>query len=96
MEQNVITLIAVIGTLSGIALGWTGKARTVKQDTIADASRDATLQADLSHIKRGIEDLRVDIKVQGQRYDVLQESVIRMDESLKSAHKRIDKLEARP
>jgi len=96
LEQNVITLIAVIGTLSGIALGWTGKARTVKQDTIADASRDATLQADLSHIKRGIEDLRVDIKVQGQRYDVLQESVIRMDESLKSAHKRIDKLEARP
>lgn len=96
MEQNAITLIAVAGTLSGIALGWMGKARTVKQDTIADATRDATLQADLSHIKRGIEDLRVDIKVQGQRYDVLQESVIRMDESLKSAHKRIDKMEARP
>jgi len=95
LDQNVITIIAVAGTLSGIALGWLGKARTVRQDTIADATRDATLQADLSYIKSGIEGLRVEFKAQGQRYDSLHESVIRMDESLKSAHKRIEKLEAR-
>jgi len=95
LDQNVITIIAVAGTLSGIALGWFGRARTVRQDTIADATRDATLQSDLGHIKRGIEDLRVEIKFQGKQYAELHESVIRMDESLKSAHKRIDKLEAR-
>lgn len=92
MDQSTL---AIIAAASGIILGWLGKARTFKQDTAADASRDATLQTDMAYVKRGIDDLRIDIKMQNQKYDTLAETVIRQDESLKSAHKRIDKLEAK-
>ena len=95
MNTQIVAIVSVLAALSGIILGWQGKSRTVRQDTVADATKDANLSADIVYIKRGIEDLRVDIKVQGQRYESLSESVIRMDESLKSAHKRIDKLEAK-
>ncbi|MUT67817.1 hypothetical protein [Paenibacillus sp. NEAU-GSW1] len=95
MDQNIISIIAVVGTLSGIALGWLGKVRSVQQDTVADVSKDAALQADMAYLKRGIDDLRVEIKVQGQHYNELSEKVIRLDESLKSVYKRVDKLEVR-
>ncbi|XID91027.1 hypothetical protein ACF3MZ_21245 [Paenibacillaceae bacterium WGS1546] len=93
MDQNVITIIAVAGTLSGIALGWIGKARTVRQDTAAEADRDATLRTDVDYIKRGVDDMRVEIRLQGQRYDVLAERVTRVEESSKQAHHRINRLE---
>lgn len=93
--MEVSTAIAIIAALSGVALGWLGRARTIKHDTVTDATKEATLQADMAYLKRGIDDLRVDIKIQGQRYDTLAEKVIRMDESLKSAHKRIDRLEGK-
>lgn len=48
----------------------------------------------MAYLKRGIDDMRVKIDIHGQRYDQMTEKVIRMDESIKSAHKRIDKLEA--
>ncbi|OUS70315.1 hypothetical protein B1748_29205 [Paenibacillus sp. MY03] len=95
MDPNVISIIAVIGTLSAVMLGWWGKSRTVRQDTANDAAKDATLQADMAYLKRGIDDMRIEIKMQGQRHDALSEMTIRMDESIKSAHKRLDKLEAK-
>ncbi|WP_240941335.1 hypothetical protein [Paenibacillus sp. HB172176] len=91
--EMVPTLIAIGGTVSGIAVGWAGRARTIKQDTVSEATKDATLQADMAYLKRGIDDMRVKMDIHAQRYDALAEMAIRMDESIKSAHKRIDKLE---
>jgi len=87
-------VIAVAAAISGIALGWLGRSRTIRKDTASEASKEATLQTDMAYVKRGIDDMRVDIKLQGQQYNSLAESVIRIDESVKSAHKRIDRLEA--
>jgi uncharacterized protein HemX len=93
--ETILALIAVGGTLSGIWIGWSGRARSIKQEVSTDASKDATLRADMAYLKRGIDDLRVEIKLQGQQYNELSEKVIRLDESLKSMHKRVDKLEAK-
>lgn len=88
MEWTVI-LTAVVG-ISGVVLGWLGRSRTVKQDAAADAGRDATLSANVAHIRQSVDDMRVDIRVQGQRYDQLAERVTRVEESAKQAHKRLD------
>ncbi|BFH10623.1 hypothetical protein WJ0W_005731 [Paenibacillus melissococcoides] len=86
-------IIAVAAAISGIALGWLGRARTIKQDIAQEASTDAVQRADVEYIKRGVDDIRADVRMQGQRVDGLYERVTRVEESTKQAHKRIDRLE---
>lgn len=88
-------IISAAAAISGIILGWLGRSRTIRQDTAEEASRDAMLRSDVEYIKRGVDDLRIEQKVQGQKFDVLAERVTRVEESTKQAHKRIDKLERR-
>jgi hypothetical protein len=86
-------ILGVVGVISGIFLGWTGRSRSVRQDTVAEAGRDATLRTDVEYIKRGVDDMRVEQRVQGQRFDTLAERVTRVEESSKQAHKRLDRWE---
>ena len=89
----IVSIISAVSALSGIILGWLGRARTVRQDTAEEAGRDAELRASVNYIRAGVDDLRVEIRAQGQRYDMLAERVTRVEESAKQAHKRIDRLE---
>ncbi|MFD0712860.1 hypothetical protein [Paenibacillus sp. GCM10027626] len=91
--MDTAAIISVIAAISGIVLGWLGRSRTVRQDTAQDAGRDAKLQADMDYIKHGIEDIRIEQRVQGQRFDALAERVTRAEESIKQAHHRINRLD---
>lgn len=91
----VMSIVSVIGTISGVALGWKAKSRTDRQETVADASRDAKLQSDIAYIIRGIDDVRLDLREQGRQFDALTERVTRVEESAKQAHHRISGLETR-
>jgi len=82
-------VIAAAAAISGIVLGWLGRSRTVRQD----GAEDGELRASVKYIRDGVDDLRVEIRSQGQRYDMLAERVTRVEESAKSAHRRIDRLE---
>jgi hypothetical protein len=93
-KSNLPILISAAAAISGIILGWLGRSRTVRQDTVDEASQDARLRADMEYIKRGIDDVRLEQRAQGQRFDALAERVTRVEESAKQAHKRIDRLEA--
>ncbi|WP_311295075.1 hypothetical protein [Paenibacillus sp. MER TA 81-3] len=94
MDAGTITaLISVAAAISGIFLGWLGRSRTIRQDTAIEAGNDARLRTDLEYIKRGIDDVRIEQKTQGQRFDSLAERVTRVEESAKQAHKRLDRIE---
>ena len=94
MDFNVmITLIGAICALSGMLLGWIGRTKAFKDEVAQEATADASLQTDVSYIKRGIDDIRVDLRMQGQRMDGLSERITRVEESSKQAHKRLDRLE---
>lgn len=86
-------LITVVAAISGIALGWMGRARTISQDVERRASADALQRADVEYIKRGVDDIRLEQKAQGKRIDELAERVTRVEESTKQAHKRLDRLD---
>ena len=93
MDFTAITaLISVCGVISGIIIGWSGRNRTAKHDTKEEARSDAAVRADIEYIKRGIEDIRLEQRAQGKRFDELAERVTRVEESAKQAHKRIDDL----
>ena len=91
---TIVAIISATAAISGIILGWLGRSRTVRRDTAEEASRDALLRSDVEYIKRGVDDLRIEQKVQGQKFDALAERVTRVEESAKQAHKRIDRLES--
>jgi len=94
VDWNVLTtIIAALAGLSGILLGWHGKTKTYRDEVAKEATADASLQTDVSYIKRGIDDIRVDLRMQGQRMDGLSERITRVEESAKQAHKRLDRIE---
>ncbi|WP_068783201.1 hypothetical protein [Paenibacillus phocaensis] len=94
MDLTVITaIISAAAALSGIVLGWAGRARTVKKEVAEESANSAVQRADLEYIKRGVDDMKVEQKLQGQRFEAISERLTRVEESAKQAHKRIDRLE---
>ncbi len=86
-------LIGIICTIAGTAFGYFNWRRNDKKDIRADAASDGELRADINYIRRGVEDIRVDLKAQDKRFGELTERVTRVEESAKQAHKRIDRIE---
>ena len=82
-------VIAATAAISGIVLGWLGRSRTVRQDGAADGE----LRASVNYIRQAVDDMRVEIRLMRQDYADLVERVARVEESAKSAHRRIDRLE---
>lgn len=89
-RMDYAVLLGILGTLSGIALGWIGKAKQAKDEARNDGINDGALRVDMEYIKRGVDAVQVEQKVQGKRSDDLTERVIRVEESTKQAHKRLD------
>lgn len=58
-----------------------------------EGKQSAVISAKLDNIERGVETIRIDIKANEKRLNDLSEKHVRLEESLKSAHRRIDKLE---
>ena len=83
-------IVSAAAAISGIILGWLGRARTIRKD----GAEDGELRASVNYIRQGVDDLRVELRAQGQRYDLLAERVTRVEESAKQAHRRIDRIEA--
>lgn len=89
-------VIGIISALSGVVLGWMGNARAAKKQMKKEVKEETAvgvqLRSDVEYIKRGVDDIRADVRAQGQRVDDLCDRVARVEESTKSAHKRIDEI----
>lgn len=95
MTVELGTLIAVLGTVSGIIFGYIGYQRTGRKEIQGDAKDHTELKTNLDYIRRGVDDIRIDLKAQESKVSDLAGTVIRLEESAKSAHKRIDNWEER-
>lgn len=88
-------LIGVAGTMFGIAFGYLGHQRAAKNEIKTDSRDHTELKTNVDYIRRGVDDIRLDLKAQETRVTDLAGEVIRIGESTKSAHKRLDKMEGR-
>lgn len=84
-------LLPLAGVISGMVIGWAAQARATKATIRGEALREATIEASLNSISSGIDEIRLEQKDQGRRFDTLSERVTRVEESAKQAHKRIDR-----
>ena len=89
--------IGAISVVLGMALSYLGFMRNRDKDTIAKAKEEAQFDADLRHISRGVDEIRIDMRAHNKKTDEqlseMQKSIVRNDESIRSAHKRLDKVE---
>ena len=87
MKVDITLIIAIIGCIVGVL----GFARNKRKDSEGEGS----LKADIKYIQRGVDDIRVDNKETNRKLSTLNDRVIKLEESTKSAHHRIDNLEKR-
>jgi peptidoglycan hydrolase CwlO-like protein len=91
--QFLIPIVSVICTATGLLIGFLTFNRTRDKDVRSDASKSAVIETELRNISLGIDSIRIDIKANERRVSELSERVIRVEESSKQAHKRIDHIE---
>lgn len=90
---SLVAIVSLLAAISGIVLGWSGRSRTIRQDTVTEATNNAALRADMEYIKRGVDDVRIVQREQGRNFEALAERVTRVEESAKQAHHRLNRIE---
>ncbi|MFE4896988.1 hypothetical protein [Peribacillus butanolivorans] len=88
-----ILSFGLLCTATGGVLGLLTFSRNRKNDIKNDATESAIIKTKLDNIGQFVDSIRIDFKASDQRWTALSETVIRIDESTKQAHKRIDKIE---
>ncbi|MFW7187354.1 hypothetical protein [Lysinibacillus sp. BNK-21] len=84
----VLTVLSLIVAVQGYQLN---KNKSIKDD----GKQSAEVSAQLQYISKGVDDIRIDIKANEKQVQVLSERVTRVEESQKSFHKRLDKVEGK-
>ncbi|OAK70103.1 hypothetical protein [Lederbergia galactosidilytica] len=64
-----------------------------RQEIKSDTEASVEVKAELGYIRKGVDDIRIDLKANEKNIGILTERVTRVEESAKQAHKRIDNYE---
>lgn len=89
MTVEIGIVVAVLGLVISYQAYQLNKTKDVKTDT----QESAELKAELGYIRKGVDDIRIDLKANERQMIALGERVTRVEESAKQAHRRIDSLE---
>ena len=57
-----------------------------------DATENAKVSVKLNHISSGVDDIKLDLKTNERQINRLNTELVKVNESVKSAHKRIDNI----
>ncbi|CEJ75424.1 MAG: hypothetical protein ACLUG9_16405 [Paraclostridium sordellii] len=85
--------ITLLCTIAGAMLGYMSYKKKNEKDIEDDASQKTVVATKLDYISKGVDDIRLDIKAQDTKISNVIERLIKVEESTKSAHHRIDTIE---
>ena len=88
-------LMGLVGVVSGICaviFGAISSRRADVNQTREDVLRLARIEGKLDSANRGIEDMRVEVRTHGGQIAELSTRITRCEESVKSAHHRMDEI----
>lgn len=85
--------ISILCTIIGVLIGFLTFSRNRDKDVKSDAAESAVIRTKLDSINLGVESIRIDIKANEKQVAALNERVVRVEESSKQAHKRLDNME---
>lgn len=87
--ETIISLVIAFCALLFTALSFR---RTANKDNSEVATERATISADIKYIRTSVDDIKVDNRVIKENIGQLQTKVAKVEQSVESAHKRIDDL----
>lgn len=90
MDSAFIGLLSVI---VGLFVGIYGATRNFKNDSKTEGQTEGGFKADLAYIKKRTEDILLEQKDTNRNLSLITERLVRVEESSKSAHKRLDEME---
>ncbi len=83
-------ILGAAGVVVSMVLSISYHRRLKRQDFAANVSTETTLKVDIDYIRRGIDDIKTDQRNTHEDLWSLNGRVIRVEESVKSAHMRLD------
>ncbi|MCI0767419.1 hypothetical protein [Bacillus sp. TL12] len=89
MTIEIGVLIAVLSLAISYFAYSLNKTKAIK----SDGQQSAEMRAELGYIRKGVDDIRIDLKASEKQMIALGERVTRVEESAKQAHKRLDNVE---
>lgn len=89
MTIEIGVLIAILSLLIGYLSYSLNKSKLIK----TDGRESAEIKAELGYIRKGVDDIRIDLKTNERQIIALGERVTRVEESSKQAHRRLDNME---
>lgn len=93
MSDLAFGLIGAAGGIAGTIFGLVSLFRNKKHDDKTEGKEDGIILTELGYIKAGVDDMKRDTREFRSEMQKLHDSVTRIDESCKQAHKRIDVLQ---
>ena len=85
--------IALICTVAGAIISYFSFQRNKDNDIRANTKEGAETKAKLDYIATAVDEIRLDNKARDREISEFNSRLIRVEESTKSAHKRIDVIE---
>lgn len=88
--EVVLTIISVLGTVSSIIFGYLAFRRNSNSETKQMGRETGTVISDLGYIKSSIERIEKRLDNSESKFDGISTRLARVEESVASAHKRLD------
>lgn len=88
--EIVLTIISVLGTSSSVLFGYLAFRRNAYSDTKQIGRESGTVISDLGYIKSSIERIEKRLDNSESKFDGVSTRLARVEESVSSAHKRLD------
>ena len=88
--MSIETIVAICVPVIALIFTVVTFSKNAKKDAQGDATDRATMSADIKYIRTSIDDIKVDNRVIKSDIGDLQMKVARVEQSVESAHKRID------
>lgn len=85
-----LTIISVLETISSISFGYLAFRRNANSETKQIGRESGTVISDLGYIKSSIERIEKRLDISESKFDGVFTRLARVEESVSSAHKRID------
>ncbi len=82
--------IGIICTVIGALIGVFGYKRAFTKDIQAETKEGAIMATKLDFISQGVNNIQIKMEMQENKFGVLSERITRVEESVKSVHKRLN------
>lgn len=92
--EGIVTIeIGLLIAVLTLAMGYLSYSLNKSKEIKSDGQQSAEVKAELGYIRKGVDDIRIDLKANEKQMIALGERVTRVEESSKQAHKRLDNVE---